>query len=305
MLLERLEASGIGCYIGHEYFGSLCSADDLTLLAPTLLGLRNMIRICETFGLEYDILFNPLKTVCMLFGYKGCLSKIPKLQVNGKLISWSHQAKHLGNTVASDLNEHLEIHAKKCDFIGRVNSLIANFKSVSRPVVSKLFNSQCCHLYGSQAWSLDEKILEPFVTSWRKAIRKIWCLPHTARSHLLPYLAESMDLESMVYARVANLYRCMLEGHNPKMAHLINTSIDMKHVGFIGENIIKISRKWNCSFFILKNNRYIINDEIALVRVNIIKELSTIRLTNGHDLHITGFSHEDICEMLQYIATYR
>ena len=52
VLLERLESSGVGCHIGHEYLGSLCSADDLALLAPTVFSLRRMLKICGEFSVE-------------------------------------------------------------------------------------------------------------------------------------------------------------------------------------------------------------------------------------------------------------
>ena len=57
VLLERLESSGVSCHIDHEYLGSLCSADDLALLAPTVFSLRRMLKICEEFSVEYDIIF--------------------------------------------------------------------------------------------------------------------------------------------------------------------------------------------------------------------------------------------------------
>ena len=67
VLLERLESSGVGCHIGHEYLGSLCSADDLALLTSTVFSLRRMLKICEEFDVEYDIIFNAKKTACILF----------------------------------------------------------------------------------------------------------------------------------------------------------------------------------------------------------------------------------------------
>ena len=264
-----------------------------------------MIKICEEFGIEYDILFNPVKTICIIFGYKGCLNRIPKMKINGKLIPWSKQAKHLGNVVSYDLKDVHEIHAKKCDLIGRVNSLIANFKCTSRTTCSKLFNAQCCHLYGSQAWSLEQRSLEPFVVSWRKAVRKIWYLPHNARSALLPDLIGSRDLESMVYERVANLYTGMFKGHNPKMYHLISTSIDSKPMGLIGNNVMRISKKWNCGYHSLKNNHSVVQNDDIKARVAAIKELSQCRLHDADSWHISGFNHDEICQMIEHIATYR
>ena len=67
VLLNRLEQSGLGCYVAHEYFGALCSADDLALLAPNFACLKSMIQICESFAQEFDLLFNAKKTVCILF----------------------------------------------------------------------------------------------------------------------------------------------------------------------------------------------------------------------------------------------
>ena len=63
VLLERLQDNGAGCCLGYECIGSLCSADGLAHLAPTLFGLRRMLRICEDFGIEFDIAFNWSKTV--------------------------------------------------------------------------------------------------------------------------------------------------------------------------------------------------------------------------------------------------
>ena len=34
-LLQRLSKLGIGCHFGHHFVGSLCYADDLSLLSPS------------------------------------------------------------------------------------------------------------------------------------------------------------------------------------------------------------------------------------------------------------------------------
>ena len=37
--------------------------DDLAIVSPTLLGLRQMIEICKEYALEMDLLFNPKKVL--------------------------------------------------------------------------------------------------------------------------------------------------------------------------------------------------------------------------------------------------
>ena len=56
-LLEKLKNSGIGCHIGHIFVGALGYADDLILLCPSVVGLNEMIKICEEYATEHDIIF--------------------------------------------------------------------------------------------------------------------------------------------------------------------------------------------------------------------------------------------------------
>ena len=53
-LLMRLQRAGIGCYVGHEWFGALGYADDLTLLSPSIKGLQKMVKMCANFGREFS-----------------------------------------------------------------------------------------------------------------------------------------------------------------------------------------------------------------------------------------------------------
>jgi hypothetical protein len=66
-LLCRLRESGIGCHIENDYVGSLCYADDVTLLALSRSALDTMISNCETFAKEYFVKFNPDKSILIVF----------------------------------------------------------------------------------------------------------------------------------------------------------------------------------------------------------------------------------------------
>ena len=57
-LLSTLEKQGIGCHIGSKFVGALAYADDITLISPTVDGMRRMIKTCEDYAIEYNIMFN-------------------------------------------------------------------------------------------------------------------------------------------------------------------------------------------------------------------------------------------------------
>ncbi len=70
VLLDKLQSEGYGYWIGNHYYGSIGYADDLKLLSPSIHGLRKMTIICEEFGKEYGIQYNPTNTVCILYSRK-------------------------------------------------------------------------------------------------------------------------------------------------------------------------------------------------------------------------------------------
>ena len=42
-------------------------ADDISLLCPTVSGMKEMLKTCETFAKQHDILFNASKSLLLWF----------------------------------------------------------------------------------------------------------------------------------------------------------------------------------------------------------------------------------------------
>ena len=61
-LTKILKQKNVGCKIGNKFLGVFGYADDLTLLCPTLSGLREMLNTCEDYVKDYNILFNVSKS---------------------------------------------------------------------------------------------------------------------------------------------------------------------------------------------------------------------------------------------------
>ena len=78
-LIRRLEAKGIGCFIGRRYCRASGYADDLALVSPTIHGLKEMIKICEHCACEFDIMFNPIKSKLMCYNILYYTKPIIKL----------------------------------------------------------------------------------------------------------------------------------------------------------------------------------------------------------------------------------
>ena len=93
-LISRLEHSGIGYYIGNEYYGNISYTDDLKLLCPSINGLQKMLDICDVFfSKEYFVKYNASKTVAICYG------KNPAENPNDRyaLTEGAYDGKHLWN----------------------------------------------------------------------------------------------------------------------------------------------------------------------------------------------------------------
>ena len=74
-LLEKLQDTNAGCYVGPYFVGSLAYADDLVLLSPTKAGLNKLMLTCEKLSRDYKVQYNRLPKIPVLF---GCLIMLKK-----------------------------------------------------------------------------------------------------------------------------------------------------------------------------------------------------------------------------------
>ena len=77
-------------------------ADDLSLLCPSLEGLKEMLFLCEQNAIDYKIMFNSKKSKFMCFqknsdmttDFNNCIS-----MKDGSSIEYVKECVHLGNTI--------------------------------------------------------------------------------------------------------------------------------------------------------------------------------------------------------------
>ena len=66
-LIKILKHNNVGCKVGNKFLGLLSYADDLTIICPKLLGIREMLYICADYAKDYNILFNVSKSKLIYF----------------------------------------------------------------------------------------------------------------------------------------------------------------------------------------------------------------------------------------------
>ena len=161
-------------------------------MSPTLTALRKLIIICENYGDDFELLFNPDK--CYLIIFSCCNSQFLcniTLKVCGKEVKVVNKEIHLGNIISNG-DSLVEMKDAMHGIKSRTLTIVNNFANISFKSKIKMFTSQCTALYGAQLWDIEDRCIEAMNIAWRKSIRFLLGLHPRTKSYILPYIAISL-----------------------------------------------------------------------------------------------------------------
>ena len=245
-LLHKLQNSGYGCRIGHLYAGALSFADDLILICPTEPGIRNMLKICESYAAEHDLMFNGAKSKLLIFNPNKVFESDPKLELNGDFIPNVKSAVHLGNILHVTNNQECIDEGIKT-FNRQANMFLSRFKTCSPSVRSKLFQQYCMSLYGSQLWPLWSNKLDNLKTKYSIALRRVWSLPSMTHRNLLPLIAGMQPLEVAIQSRIFKFVKSLEESENELVNYIVKYAATASG-SILGRNIRILSFRLNKTY---------------------------------------------------------
>ena len=302
VLFDMLRASGLGCYIGTKFMGAVGYADDITLLAPSVMSLKKMLQICDIFGASYDVTFNVTKYQLVHFsnnkdekfnGIKHCSNFIQK----------SDFACHLGNIIGPNPNKLYDVVINK--FVTCFNGLNVIFRKASLNVKYHLFKTFCMNLYGSLFWDLSSEKVNRFYMLWRKCLRMLLDLPYCTHSRFLHLIVDDIPVQVQLFKRVNN-FMCKLMSSSNSTVQLCANLVTKGSCSNVCKTLNYIVFHTKMSLKILCNSKsqfmnairdVMISSEEDFKKVGNIKDLLTMRVQKN------GFSLHEINEILKSVCT--
>ena len=306
-LLKELKDSGIGCHVGNHYFGALGYADDIVLLCPSKEGLRKLIKICERYAMDHDIIFNGNKSKLLVFG--STTNNLPSIYVSGVEVPVCDNAMHLGNVISNNISESVEYGIGK--FNSSFNYFMSSFGKCQSYVKNKLFIQYCSSFYGSQIWPLYKNDLtKKICVNWRNSLRRVWRVPSNTHCDILPLLASQSPIDIQLKCRFVKFYRSISDSDNSLVRYLAN-AMTFAHRSTMSNNYNRILYDLNMDVHELAElslkevkevyyNKWLNNvNNQYLVHSNVIKEL--IMMKEGIFHRDLDFSQCDL--VINYLCT--
>ena len=246
VLYSRLIKADIGLHIGSMYYGVIGYADDMLLLAASIGGLQRMLKICEVFGQEFDVMYNPTKSKLIIFESTKGSTDVCDVFLNDLPISRFNSIEYLGNKIRDDLSDRDDIECKVEDLNGRANSLVHKFGSADRLVKCKLFASKCAHSYGAECWDLSSNVCNMYWKASAQALRRILGLPPSCPSEIVNTVSNGVNGKFIVYKKAMGIITTLKNTENPYVNFLYaNAVCDARSI--ISRNMSKIAHEWGDS----------------------------------------------------------
>ena len=305
-LIQDLKSNGVGCHINGHFAGCFVYADDITLIAPSSEALHSMLNICDVYAKSHNILFNTRKTKCMYFNKSKDIPYDNEIYFMGQKIDFVEKCKFLGSVLCKDILDR-DINSTIHTFYRKYNEIKLDFSMLSSELKSKLIDTYCMDLYGSNLWNFASGYVNKLYTAWRKAIRSIWKLPYITHCKFIHVINDTLPVDIILEKRCIKFIWSLIHSENVIVKSVISSAISSKH-SVLGENYRYFSYKYNITPYTwlctLPKVLHCINDYVSCNVYNyehgyLIRELCIDRDSYEHVI----LTSMEMSQMIEYICT--
>ena len=314
-LLTILREAGHGCHINGMFFGAMIFADDIFLLSASRNGLQRMVDICQEFVASRNLKFgtnvdpDKSKTKCIVFAKRRQRNFKPaNILLNCDRLPWVNHVKHLGHTLQSDNSMSMDVAQKRGAYIGKINSLMQEFHSVTPDVFFKLMNTYALSIYGSNTWDILSADCEKLYASFNVTIRNVLKIDRQTHRYLIEPLSGCTHLKTLISSRYATFYHSLINSKKKSVRFLARISAsDQRTVmgrtlsSLLSTCKLKSEELPQLNAGLIKKNmvfsRIPSEDEW---RIPLGQEL--LQLRDRSNLDLPGFSLEEQEEILHYLC---
>lgn len=215
-LIEQLSSTRVGCHIDGMCFNNISYADDMVLLSPSISGLRQLIKICDSYAEVHGLKYNSIKSQLMVFkAYKRQPRHVPPVYLNGVALSVVQSFKYLGHIVTSELDDNSDIERERRALAVRSNMIARRFARCTADVKITLFKAFCQSFYSSGLWvSYTRRAYNTLRVQYNNAFRMLLRLPWRCSASTMFAEARVDGFHAIMRKKAASLLQRLRSSRN-------------------------------------------------------------------------------------------
>jgi len=122
------------------------------LFAPSAIGLQKLIDVCQQHDVVHDIVYHPVKSMCMIIVPKMYKLSIPSLSPNNADLVYTDSINYLGVVLNNNFNDDGDISRQLRYPFASSNTILRKFAYCTQKVKLHLLESYCLYFYYSELW---------------------------------------------------------------------------------------------------------------------------------------------------------
>ena len=229
-ILDTLENSSLGVWIGPINTGVSGVADDDFLMSDDPMKLQGLIDIAEHYGKTYRITYGASKTKITISGSdidRNFYKDTTPWTMDGAAIEVVENNDHLGQIVSGcdQISKNIELRIKKGrgSLFGLLGPAFA-YKCLLSPVVKlHLYRTYICPIVrsGLSTFPIRQTNVEPLSIYQRKVLRSILKLSKSSYIPAIHFLTGELPIEGKIHRDVFSLFFNIWKNPNTKMYEIL------------------------------------------------------------------------------------
>ena len=229
-LLVKLRKLGIGCHVAGVWFGACLYADDVCLLANSRDVLQRMVKVCESYGAEHNLIFSTdpdpkkSKTKCMFFTRKSQNSIVypTPVKLDGENLPWVERADHLGHVLHQSGSLLADGVRARASFMSKASDIRDNLYFADPRQRVQAIQLYCCDGYGVMLWNFRSDYAESYFKAWNIQVRNAWRVCSETHTYLVEsfFAHGQKSLRSQIFGRYKKFLQKLLVSPSKEISFL-------------------------------------------------------------------------------------
>jgi len=216
-IIDKIKHCGIGCYVGRSCLAVFMYADDILLLAPSVVALQKLLLLCEEEISLLDMAINASKSHCMRIGPR-CNNFCANVTTrNGTVINWTDSIRYLGVFITKSSHFKCSHDSAKKSFYRSFNAIFGKVgRLASEDILVNLIRAKCLPvlLYGVDACPMNKSVLRSLDFCMNCILMKIFKTKSMEVVHECQRMFNLSPMDSAVRHRKVNFLRKFISVDN-------------------------------------------------------------------------------------------
>ena len=152
-LSAALSLCKAGCYINDQCMNHLMYADDVCVMTPSAIALQKLLDVCYEYSITNDLIYNPLKSVCMVFKPRRFKLYCSTVAIRDECLKYVDTFKYLGFVFSENKKDDSDMLRQLRSLYAKANRITRMFHYCTVDVKLLLIKSYYTSFYCGYLWS--------------------------------------------------------------------------------------------------------------------------------------------------------